>query len=56
MEEAIATFTTSDDLDQRPLEVVRTHMGSENEHDCDTTLATVAHPRILRQLGLASTG
>ncbi len=37
--------TTSDELTQRRLDVVRTHMASENDHDFDTTMGTFAHPR-----------
>lgn len=39
------TARPSDELTQRRLEVVRTHMVSENEHDFDTTMGTFAHPR-----------
>jgi predicted ester cyclase len=39
------TASASDQLRERRLDVVRTHMASENEHDFDTTMATFAHPR-----------
>lgn len=32
-------------LDQQRIEVVRTHMESENHHDFDTTISTFARPR-----------
>lgn len=35
----------SEELVERRLQVVRTHMESENDHDFDTTMATFAHPR-----------
>ena len=35
----------SEELIERRLEVVRTHMASENERDFDATMATFAHPR-----------
>ena len=38
-------MTSSDDLRERRLAVVREHMESENEHQFEVTLATFGHPR-----------
>ena len=41
-------MTTTADLRERRLAVVREHMASENDHDFDVTLAT-ASARVLAQ-------
>jgi steroid delta-isomerase-like uncharacterized protein len=37
--------TTSSALRERREAIVREHMGSENDHDFDTTIASFSHPR-----------